>query len=369
MQAYDTDSDPGESRAVMLGMFKGGFGKTPLARELAERLANRGHRVLLIDTDPDGHLSLSFGFFDRKVDGPDLGTVLVDEEDPRTIIRETGHGFGIIPAHNLEAVNSRLNSVRGASDERMRINLVDPLLGDEVDFILIDTPGTNTELVTNAAVAAGNVILPLKSNAQAVSGLRGVMLKLIGHLRHYGRDVNVLAATPTVLNQRIDIETQDQNLLKAMNTSDYFASLLLAGLDGADPENGTLPEGVTAADVADAHVPPFARIPEEDWDRVESGDLHLRPQLRENVALDDAYDARVPLSDHDPENELLGPLDQLADIIEHGGITDEIRQPEQLRCKDCGAVVEDHPLRIGKCTDCGDQFKSVTEDESEVANV
>jgi len=318
--APDPESTETTPRAVAFVMLKGGFGKTPLARELADRLAKRDHRVLLIDTDPEGHLSTSFGYVDRKVSGPDLGDVLVDGRPPAAVIRETDWGFDIVPAHNLERVKSQLNSLSTASDLRMRQELVDPLLGTEYDYVLVDTPGSNNELVTNAVVAARNIILPLRANAQAGSGLRGVMQKLVGPLRRYGMDVDVLAATPTALQNRIDQDTADRRLLQSINTSPTFAAYLMAGIDGADPETGTLPEGVTVDDVADVHVPPYARITEEQWEQIDAGELRLLPELRKDVELDSAFARKVPLSEYNPNNDRLEALDELAAIIERGGV-------------------------------------------------
>lgn len=310
-----------EPRAVALQVLKGGFGKSTVANALSDALARRGNRTLLLDLDPEGHLSTGLGYYDRSTEGLDYRDVLLGDTDPAALIEETGFGFDLVPAINLEQVNrdlSRDEVLR--SDEQLKTHFVDPLLGTEYEYIIMDLAGSRNKLTNNALVASRNVMIPLAPAAEALNGIRQTTTKLIGPLRQY-MDVEILAVIPNDLQQRLDQDTTDRELLESINTSERFASYLEAGR-GADIDAGTLPANTTVTEVLDAHIPPFARITAEQWEQIDSGDL--KPPtvpIRHRAAFTRAYRDRQPLSAFDPDSDQLQHFDALAQIVEEGGIT------------------------------------------------
>lgn len=312
-------------------MLKGGFGKSVFASTLGGVLGDedyRGHDVLVVDLDPQGHLSTGLGYYNREKDGAlDLGDVLLGDADPADIIKHPGHGFDFVPSLNLEDVADELSksSVLG-SDLKLKNELVDPLLGDAYDYILVDTPGTRSKLTNNAVVAAPNGILPLKAAPEALNGMRETATKLVSNLRESGIDFDILAAVPNELSERLDQETADKWLLKSMNTDEAFAAMLLAGRSG-DVDAGEIPADRDVDEVLDEHVPPFARIRRERWEAIESGDVDTlpKPGIRSSSTVKHAYHERVPVTAYDagdspPVNHerLLADFEVLADLVETG---------------------------------------------------
>ena len=309
-----------EPRAVALQVLKGGFGKSTIAKALSDALARRGNRTLLLDLDPEGHLSTGLGHYERTREGPDYRDVLLGEDPPSSLITDTGFGFDLVPAVNLEGVNRDLGRDEVLrSDEQLKAHFVDPLLGEEYDYVVMDLPGSRNKLTNNALVAAGNVIVPLAPAAEALNGIRQTTTKLIGPLRRY-MDVDVLAVVPNDLQRRIDQRTMDRELLESMNTSERFAAYLEAGR-GADVDSGTLPEGKTVEAVLDAHVPSFARVTESEWERIDSGEMQPPAvPIRHRAAFTRAYRARCPVSEYDPDCDQLPHFEELAEIVERGEI-------------------------------------------------
>lgn len=318
---------PGEvaPRVTGIVMLKGGFGKTTLARELPHRLTERGYRCLICDFDPEGHLSTGYGYYERESesDATDLGDILVDGADPASVIETTDWGFDIIPAQNVDLTNSRLDSDDlTASDRRVQAHITDPLAGDQYDFIFIDTPGSGKKLSKNTLVAADHFIFPITPSSQAISGVRQTTKKFLENPRTYGIDVDVLATVPNELDNRIDYEYRDRRILESMNTGRQFAGYLMAGRDGVQADD-PLPEDVNMEAFLDDHIPPFARLREDDWERIDAGEYQPKPPIRSNDAFEEAYTQRVPLGEYDPTDDQLPYLDQLAAIVVNGGITDE----------------------------------------------
>lgn len=305
-------------------MLKGGFGKSTFASSLGGILGEfRGHDTLVVDLDPAGHLSTGLGYYTRENDSAtDLADVLLDGVPLEEIVKNPGFGFDFIPALNLESVTDELSkdSVL-ASDMKMKQELVDEHLGETYDYMLFDVPGSRNKLTNNAVLAAPNAILPLMPVPEAMNGLRETATRLVEPIRSQIGDFDILATVPNDLSVRTDHQTKDRQLLEAMNTQESFAALLLAGQEGVDAHNGTLPDDVDLATVLDDHIPPFARIRPDEWAAIDAGEVKPpKPPIRHTGAVGDAYLERQPLTAYDPENPQLEHFGVVADIIENGGV-------------------------------------------------
>lgn len=282
-----------EPRAVNCAILKGGVGKSTISTNVAERLAARGHDVLFIDLEPNGHASVGLGFVDQyqDEDSDDIGDVILDEGDaePQDVIFETDFGFDILPStKRLETVEDLLKSSSFA-DVRLRNYLVDPLLGEDYDFILTDPPAYRGKLTDNAHVATQNLIVPLTSGGGSAEGFQRMMARQITPLRkQIGLDI--LAMVPNRINARIDHRNNDRKLVERLN-QDFRDKL-----------------------------PKFARVDFEKVDAgVYNGDLP-KPGIRKDDKISKAYSERKTLAAYDPENPQLERFDELADIVINGGV-------------------------------------------------
>ncbi len=158
---------------ITVANFKGGVSKTTTAAAIAQGLSLRGHRVLVIDTDPQGSLTTLFGVLpDTEVD--EEQTILplcagdVDSVMP-AIQRTYWDGIDLVAAapvlFNAEfLLPSRQKSEKGFAFWRV---LDEGLVQarDEYDVIIIDTPPSLSYITINALIAADGVIMPLPPNA------------------------------------------------------------------------------------------------------------------------------------------------------------------------------------------------------------
>jgi len=296
MAQSDTGKTP---RAVCVGILKGGFGKTTTALNLARELAHRNETALLIDLDDNGHLTLNLGQRDAYQNGSgDDGenhaeAVLVNEADPRDYIVDVAGGLDLFPSHaDLEGVESTLkDAVQGSA--RLKQHLVDPLLGENYDYIVVDCPANRGKLNDNAMYATGNLIIPLRPELGYKTGLDNTVNRLVKPARRYF-DLDILAVVPSDLQRRIDQATLDQELLKEITTRDGVAS----------------------------KVPNFAYISPEDWEAIEAGEYDGGlPGIRHRDAINNSLrDANEPLRDYDPECDQLAAYDELAQIVERGEV-------------------------------------------------
>ncbi len=145
----------------------GGVGKTTTTLNLGYSLARAGHKVLLVDMDPQADLSDRLGL---QPEPPALVDILISGEGsphPVTCSWNDGIGLDVIPTSlDQAAFDLRLAGVQIGRERRLAEALTD-LSGGAYQFILIDCPPNLSLVTTNALYAADGVIIPVQAQDKA----------------------------------------------------------------------------------------------------------------------------------------------------------------------------------------------------------
>ena len=147
---------------------KGGVGKTTTVANLGAAAALDGHRVLLIDLDPQAHLSLHYGIelTDDQPTGYDMLTASVPIREVSLNVRDN---VTLVPSDiDLAAAEAELVSITGR--EMILREALDSVESDH-DLMLIDCPPSLGVLTINALAAAEEVIIPLQAHFLALQGV------------------------------------------------------------------------------------------------------------------------------------------------------------------------------------------------------
>jgi chromosome partitioning protein len=164
-------------RVIAIVNQKGGCGKTTTVVNLAGCLAADGHRVLIVDMDPQAHSTLAYGIDPEEID-ENLYEILVEpdgSERLESVVVECSDNLDLAPSGIvLSALEQRLATERADTrTERLRAALAP--VADQYEYVLIDCPPNVGLLTFNALRAATEVIVPLETSRFAIHGVQRLL--------------------------------------------------------------------------------------------------------------------------------------------------------------------------------------------------
>lgn len=205
---------------------KGGVGKTTACANLGAALALGGRRTLLMDLDPQAHLSISF---DRMPDPgePSVYTLLAGRHSLEETMRPTSiDGLAIAPT-NLDLTGAETEFASEIGRETLLRNALEKLRSspEAPELVLLDCPPSLGLLSLNALVAADQVLIPVQAEFFALQGM-AQLLDVIGRVqRRLNPRLNVLGIL-------VGLYTKQRSLSREVlqELHDHFGPLLFPPL-------------------------------------------------------------------------------------------------------------------------------------------
>ena len=198
---------------------KGGVAKTTTALNLAVAFAERGHRVLCVDMDPQSNLTMSQG-----VDTEHLELSMYDVLVRGTPIRDViAHREIDVACASIDLAGAEIAMSTQIGRERAlerALSTVD----EDYDFVCIDTPPSLGLLTINALTAADKVIVPVQCEYLSMRGLAQLKNTLAMVREHLNPDVRIEGILPTLVDTRTVHAQEALELLEETFGDEVFAA-------------------------------------------------------------------------------------------------------------------------------------------------
>jgi len=189
---------PITAKVIAFANQKGGVAKTTTTLNLGVAFAEQGHRVLLIDLDPQGNLTMSQGLNPDEIERS-MFDVLVHRIPIQDVIerREVDIAVSSIDLAGAElALSSMIGRERSLEKAIASIR-------DDYDFILIDTPPSLGLLTVNALVASEGVIVPVQCEYLSLRGLVQLENTMSMIRENLNPKVEIIGILPTMFDKRL----------------------------------------------------------------------------------------------------------------------------------------------------------------------
>ncbi len=231
---------------------KGGVGKTTTVVSLAGILAQRGQRVLLIDTDPHASLTAYLDFDSDRLDGTlyELFQAVKPTAElvNKLTLKTKFENINLLPASITLATLDRVMGNR----EGMGLVLKRALLRiqDQYDYVLIDCPPVLGVMMVNALAACDRILVPVQTEFLALKGLER-MMKTFEIMQRSKRDKFRYTVIPTMFDKRTRA-----SLMTLKSIKDQY---------GDSVWNAVIPIDTKFRDASLLHIPPVYLFSRESW--------------------------------------------------------------------------------------------------------
>lgn len=231
---------------------KGGTGKTTTCENLGIGLANEGKKVLLVDTDPQGSLTIALGNprpDDLPVTLTDLMAKIMQDQLPlpKEGILSHEEGVDLVPA-NITLSGLEVSLVNAMSRETILKQYLETVKG-QYDYILLDCMPSLGMLTVNALAASDQVLIPVQANYLSAKGLE----QLLQTVNKVKRQINPKLRIEGILLTMVDSRTNFAKEISTLIRDTYGSKLKVYDAD--------IPRSVRAAEISAEGVSIFKHDP------------------------------------------------------------------------------------------------------------
>ena len=226
-------------RVIAIANQKGGVGKTTTSINLSASLAEKGKKVLVIDTDPQGNTTSGLGLDKNEIENTIYELMIGESEIEEVIHNEVFENLDIIPSNvNLAAVEIELIDVE--QKEYILKNAINKVK-DKYDFIIIDCPPSLSMLTVNAMTTANTVLVPIQCEYYALEGLSQLVHTVNLVKERLNPDLEMEGVVFTMFDSRTNLSLQVVENVKEHLKENVYKTIIPRNIRLAEAPSYGLP--------------------------------------------------------------------------------------------------------------------------------
>lgn len=251
-------------KIIAIANQKGGVGKTTTSINLSACFAEKGKKVLVIDTDPQGNTTSGFGIDKNNLDNTIYELILGECSIGDCIIKNVLKNVSVLPANvNLAAAEIELIGVD--KKEYILKKEVD-YVKEEYDFIIIDCPPSLNMLTINAMTTADSVLVPIQCEYYALEGLSQLIHTINLVKERLNPDLDMEGVVFTMYDSRTNLSMQVVENVKNNLKQKIYGTLIPRNVKLAEAPSHGMP--INIYDPKSAGAEAYMRLAEEVIDNV-----------------------------------------------------------------------------------------------------
>jgi chromosome partitioning protein len=193
-------------RLVCVANQKGGVAKTTTTVNVGAALALRGHRILVVDVDPQANATTGLGLDHRTVEASTYD-LLVGKAPAAEVIVATGIPNLLCVPSNLDLAGAEIELAGAMARERRLAEALEPVAGD-YGLVFLDCPPSLGLLTINALAAAADLLVPVQCEYYALEGLGQLLATAERVRRSLNPDLRVAGFVITMYDGRTNLSSQ-----------------------------------------------------------------------------------------------------------------------------------------------------------------
>ena len=246
-------------KIIAIANQKGGVGKTTTSINLSACFAEKGKKVLVIDTDPQGNTTSGFGIDKNNLEDTIYELILGECSIGDCIIKNVVENVSVLPANvNLAAAEIELIGID--KKEYILKKEVD-YVKEEYDFIIIDCPPSLNMLTINAMTTADSVLVPIQCEYYALEGLSQLIHTINLVKERLNPDLDMEGVVFTMYDSRTNLSMQVVENVKSNLNQRIYGTLIPRNIRLAEAPSHGMPLNLYDAKSAGAEA--YMRLAEE----------------------------------------------------------------------------------------------------------